>query len=69
MAIRDPRRLADALCGELRAMRADREWVTLADVAGRMGLTTEEAQAAAQEAVASDRIRAAGVPIHVVSLI
>lgn len=69
MAIRDPRKLADVLCGELRVMRADQEWVTLTDVADRMGLTKEEAQAAAQEAVADDRIRAAGDPIHVVSLI
>lgn len=44
--MRDTRKLADALCGELRVMRADRQWVVLAEVAARMGLTTEEARAA-----------------------
>ncbi|WP_296348488.1 hypothetical protein, partial [Reyranella sp.] len=63
------RKLADALCGELRVMRADRQWVVLAEVAARMGLTTEEARAAAKEAVADVRIRAAGDPIHIVCLI
>jgi hypothetical protein len=67
--MRDTRKLADALCGELRVMRADEQWVVLAEVADRMGLTTEEAHAAAKEAVADVRIRAAGNPIHVVCLI
>ncbi len=67
--MRDTRKLADALCGELRVMRADQEWVSLADVADRMGLTTEEARIAAKEAVANARIKAAGEPIHVVCLI
>lgn len=69
MAMRDTRKLADAGCGELRVMRADKEWVTLSDVADRMGLTAEEARVAAELAVAAVRIRAAGDPIHVVRLI
>lgn len=70
-AIRDPRKLADALCRELRVLQPGRytHWVTLKTVAHRLGLVTDEAHIAAKEAVARCQIRAVGEPIHTVSLI
>ena len=73
---RTPSRLADELCAAIRTLTAHRltqahatQWIMLHTVRRHLGFDHDQVEAALQSALARGRIKAAGDPVHSISLI